>query len=130
MPDPLRQRGDASQLGPHPRREGHRGCLPRVQFVPLNNKSLASSSGTHVSPASMVRRTGTDSPVSAERFISTDPLSNRASAETRSPPTTTITSPGTSSRASMILVTDSRRTRACWGRYAASASTAFSACRS
>ena len=103
---------------------------PWVHVVPLKSRSWASSSGPWVARGSGVRRTGSDSPFSIEMSISTEPESIRASALTRSPSQTTITSPGTRSRARTSVRTPSRTTWALGGRYADSASTARSACRS
>src|SRR5665647_684383 len=103
---------------------------PPVQLVPLKTRSRASRTGPLVVNGSALRSNGSDSPVSVDRSISTDPDSSRASAETRSPSSIRITSPGTSSRTSTTLGFASRTTRTVIGKYAESASTACSACRS
>jgi len=103
---------------------------PWVQVVPLKSRSEASSSELRPPSSRSLRVTGTDSPVRVERSICTLPDRMRQSAETRSPSAIMITSPRTSSRASIWRDTPSLTTRACSGRYADRASTARSACRS
>ena len=101
---------------------------PPVQAVPLNTTSAACSSGRLGSAGQAERVTGTDSPVSVDMSTSRVPVIRRASAQMLSPSSISRTSPGTSSRASITWRVPSRRTLACLGRNAASASTAFSAC--
>ena len=98
-PDPLRQRGDAAELGvasrsrtPAPRRR--RRCsrpaeheVGRLQEAARRHRSRSAE-----------RNTGTDSPVSVEVSTSSEPASRRASAEIPSPSAMSKTSPGTSSR--------------------------------
>ena len=103
---------------------------PPMQVVPLKTRSRASRSGPALSANSAERYTGCDSPVSVDMSTSSAPSSRRASAETRSPSSITITSPGTSCTASTDGRRPSRSTVACCGRYPCSASTARSACRS
>ena len=89
---------------------------PPVQVVPLNTRSLACSSGTPESAQSAERATGTDSPVRVEVSTSIVPDSIRASAEIRSPSSSSSTSPGTSWTASTVTAVPSRSTAACCGR--------------
>ena len=68
------------------------------------------------SSRSAARRTGTDSPFSADRSTSTAPSSSLASAQMRSPSCTSSRSPGTSAAASSSTSRPSRTTVACGGR--------------
>ena len=103
---------------------------PPVQVVPLNTRSLASSSGPVTGDGSAERPMGSDSPVRADRSSTRSPSMIRASAQTRSPSAITSTSPGTSADAPISMRTPSRTARAVGGRNEASASTARSAWRS
>ncbi|WP_205831030.1 MULTISPECIES: hypothetical protein [unclassified Microbispora] len=92
-----------------------RACPP-VHVVPLNSRSRAWSSGPVRSSKSADLYAVNDSPVSVDRSISTAPSSIRASADTRSPSSTTSTSPGTSPMASITWSRPSLTTLALAGR--------------
>jgi hypothetical protein len=103
---------------------------PSVQVDPMNARPRACRRGTPASARSAERRTGCDSPVSADMSSSSAPSISRTSAGTRSPSSRRMTSPGTISDASSATGCPSRTKVVLCGRYADSASTACSACRS
>ena len=104
------------------------GARPLVQLVPEKTASGASISRSAVSGSRADRVTGTDSPVNADRSTSSDPSMSRASALIRSPSSISSTSPGTTRSAATRRAAPERITRACGGRYLASACTARAAC--
>ena len=86
---------------------------PRVTTVFMWTMPVRSARGASAGAAAVVFATGLDSPVSADSSTSSEwATTMRPSAGTRSPASTSTTSPGTSPGAATSVATPSRRTRA------------------